>query len=157
MTFQSTPIRVERLDRSKHGLVASFHDYIVGNRGNLDSRFSEYYPFLSICRFDEAPMVSPDILTVGSSAAQRQLFGDKWADAITYYKRTPDTSLEENAVIGYQQAAVEGFFCDLCETVVNLKGEPTYVSFVRHISLVNLKKGGKLFILAAELEPRILQ
>lgn len=157
MYFECSSQSVERLDRSQFDFITNFHDHLQGEEGVINQDFKNYFPQLTLCKFDTMLEVAPPIQMAGSQSSTRMLFGNTWADALHDHAKTPDLSLEKHAAPGYQQAAAEGFACDLVETVVKFGDKSQVLNFVRYIAKLETCSGIRFFGLAGKVLDRTLQ
>ena len=139
---------IEALDRSRFEIITSHYDYFRKSNGFITSEFKEHFPHLMICKFEEKPINSPAILLVGSQSCQRDVFGHEWANDVVSIRKTPDIKLETISALAYEQAAIEGHACDLCEGVLATTNGPEVVTFMRYISTIKTHQGFPLFSVA---------
>ena len=157
MYFESVGQNVEYLDRDKFDFITSFHDHFMSGNGLIDENFKAYFPHLTLCQYQDAPLVSPRIIHSGSQSGTRKVFGERWAENLPEHRGTPDLKLEELAAPGYQIAADEGFSCDLVETFVEFPDGGQLLTFVRYITKLETYSGAKFFGLAGTVLNHTLQ
>lgn len=157
MYFECSSQNVERLDRDRFDFITNFHDHLQGEEGMIEQDFKNYFPQLTLCKFDKVLDISPPILMAGSQSSTRMLFGNTWADALHDHAQTPDLFLEKHAAPGYQQAAAEGFACDQVETVIKIRDKSLVLNFVRYIAKLETCSGIRFFGLAGKVLDRTLQ
>ena len=157
MYFESVGQNIELLDRDKFDFITRFHDHVRNENGLIDENFSMYFPHLTLCQYQDMPVVSPRIIHSGSKSGTRRVFGESWANNLPEYRGTPDLNLEELATPGYQNAASVGFSCDLVETCVDLPRGAQLLTFIRYIAKLETHSGIKFFGLAGTVLNHTLQ
>ncbi len=157
MYFESVGQNVELLNRDKFDFITRFHDHVRNEYGLIDQNFKSYFPHLTICQYQELPLVSPRIIHSGSQSGTRSVFGENWAENLPEHRGTPDMNLEELAAPGYQKAAEEGYSCDLVETFVDFPDGAQLLTFVRYITTLETYSGVRFFGLAGTVLNRTLQ
>jgi len=157
MTFQSTKQNIDLINQDEFDFIIEFHDYLKGERNIIDGDFKKYFPYLTLCEFKPTLTLAPKIIYSGSLSGTRQVFGQKWAEKLSSNKTTPDEQLETLSAPGYQEAADEGFSCDIIDTVIKTEDGEKTMRFLRYIAQIETYSDLKFFALAGKVLDRNLQ
>ena len=150
--FEEETLSLSQLGKHKCALIDRFHDHLHQNEFRITNEFTDFMPFVMLCKFEPEIGRSPDILFIGDSSSQRELFGPEWADNVLVTRQTPDPELEARSSYAYQSADDYGYALHESEGIVKTLDGPQLANFVRYITTVEVANGAKLFCVAGVLQ-----
>ena len=155
--YDSRRLTPDQLCRSRFPVITQLHDYMTSNDFTIDSDFSDFFPYLTICLPTKTYELAPPILLMGTRSDQKKLFEAHYGDAAFESGRTPDENLERLAAAGYKDAVENGTFCQECEAIVTFPEGPKYIPFLRYMVYYQDPGGRRLIAYAASLLNRTWQ
>ncbi|MBL4891501.1 MAG: hypothetical protein JKX91_06705 [Rhizobiaceae bacterium] len=122
--------------------------------------YHDFFPVLSICRFDHVLDTPPPILLVGSQSSQTQIFGDDWCKNILITRQTPAEDLEESkaTIIGYQNALkYNTSTLEFCTSTITEQNHDRIVHYYKTVARIRTNKGLDLYAYLGTLIDPVLQ
>lgn len=150
MKFEAEKQDLQFVNSDKFDYILDFHKYVKNQEGTIDNNFKKYFPKLTLFEFVPSPTATPKIIYSGSLSSTREFFGQNWAENLPLTQAAPDPVLGKLAAPGYQQAAEEGFCCELVNTAIFTGSCMKNVEYLRYIATIETGSGHKFFALAGK-------